>query len=170
MSNLNKVILVGRVDSEIELKYTTEGSALAKFTLNVERPKRPDGIQSSDIVSVVAWSKLAEICAEYLKNGRLILIEGRIQVRSYDDNNGKRKYSTEVIAQTMKMLEGLSAKQETQSFSPESVSVKAPVLASVKAVPAEPTPQAIVADQASESESQFAEVSESFYTEDDIPF
>ena len=108
MSNVNKIVLVGRVSTEIELRYTAEGSALAKFQLDVERPKKPDGDQKTDVISIVAWNKLAEICAEYLRNGRLILIDGRVQVRSYEANEGKRKYVTEIIAQNMKMLEGLS--------------------------------------------------------------
>jgi len=112
MSKFNKIVLVGRVASEVELKYTTEGTAFSKFRIAVDRPKRSDGEQKTDFISIVMWKRLAEISSEYLKKGRLVLVEGRIQVRTYDDSDGERRYVTEVIGQSMRMLESLSKSKE----------------------------------------------------------
>ncbi|MFA5928074.1 MAG: single-stranded DNA-binding protein [Candidatus Margulisiibacteriota bacterium] len=166
MSNLNRIILIGRVSSEVELRYTMEGSALAKFQLAIDRPKSKDGVQKTDFINIVAWNKLAEICAEYLKKGRLTLVEGRAQQRSFEVED-KKKYVTEVIAQNMRMLDGLAAVPE-QSFKHE-------VAASVT----QPNEEAESAKYKMSSEPDYAVAapdesapsgSEPFYTEDDIPF
>ncbi|MFC1477869.1 single-stranded DNA-binding protein [Candidatus Margulisiibacteriota bacterium] len=185
MSNLNKIVLVGRVATEVELRYITDGSPLAKFRIAVDRPKRSDGAQKADFLNIVAWNKLAEICAEYLKKGRLILIEGRIQVRSYDTDEGKRKYVTEIIAQNMRMLEGLSARTAGETAadtaqwpsSPEGSSmvsnnIPAPGM-ETEAGPVKTPPAQTVSDTAdapAEAAPAASSDSETFYTEDDIPF
>jgi len=106
LANLNRIILVGRLTADPEGRTTTEGTAVTKFRLAVERPvtgvKRED---NTDFIDIVAWQRLAEVCAQYLKKGRLVLVEGRIQNRSFDDQSGQRRWVTEVIARNMTMLE-----------------------------------------------------------------
>lgn len=104
--SLNRVILIGRLTRDPELKYTPGGVATTQFTLAVDRPFQKEGGQrEADFIPVVTWRQLAETCANYLKKGRLTAIEGRIQVRSYDNKEGKRVYVTEVIADNVRFLE-----------------------------------------------------------------
>ncbi|KKO51113.1 single-stranded DNA-binding protein [Paenibacillus sp. DMB20] len=109
---LNRVILIGRLTRDPELKYTPSGVAITNFTLAVDRPYTNDrGDREADFIPVIVWRQLAEICAEYLKKGRLTAVEGRIQVRNYENAEGKRVYVTEVIADNVRFLE--SNRQES---------------------------------------------------------
>ncbi|BFH18101.1 single-stranded DNA-binding protein [Paenibacillus melissococcoides] len=103
---LNRVILIGRLTRDPELRYTPSGVAVTQFTLAVDRPfSNQNGEREADFIPVVTWRQLAETCANYLRKGRLTAVEGRIQVRSYDNNEGKRVYVTEVIADNVRFLE-----------------------------------------------------------------
>ncbi|GGI98100.1 single-stranded DNA-binding protein [Paenibacillus hunanensis] len=103
---LNRVILIGRLTKDPELRYTPAGVAVAQFTLAIDRPfKGQDGEREVDFIPVVVWRQLAETCANYLRKGRLTAIEGRIQVRNYENNEGKRVYVTEVVADNVRFLE-----------------------------------------------------------------
>jgi len=103
---LNRVILIGRLTKDPELRYTPAGVAVAQFTLAVDRPfSSQSGEREADFIPVVVWRQLAETCANYLRKGRLAAVEGRIQVRSYDNNEGKRVYVTEVVADNVRFLE-----------------------------------------------------------------
>lgn len=102
---LNRVILIGRLTRDPELRYTPAGVAVTQFTLAVDRPFQNEGRKEADFIPVVTWRQLAETCANYLRKGRLTAIEGRIQVRNYDNNEGKRVYVTEVIADNVRFLE-----------------------------------------------------------------
>jgi single-strand DNA-binding protein len=102
---LNRVILIGRLTRDPELRYLPNGTATTSFTLAVERPFKSNGEKEADFIPVVTWRQLAETCANYLRKGRLTAIEGRIQVRNYDNNEGKRVYVTEVIADNVRFLE-----------------------------------------------------------------
>ncbi|GJM80165.1 single-stranded DNA-binding protein 2 [Paenibacillus sp. HMSSN-139] len=103
---LNRVILIGRLTRDPELKYTPAGVAVANFTLAVDRPFKSDsGEREADFIPVVTWRQLAETCANYLRKGRLTAVEGRIQVRNYENNEGKRVYVAEVIADNVRFLE-----------------------------------------------------------------
>lgn len=103
---LNRVILIGRLTKDPELRYTPAGVAVTQFTLAVERPfSGNDGKKETDFIPVVTWKQTAEACANYLRKGRLTAVEGRIQVRNYDNNEGKRIYVTEVIADNVRFLE-----------------------------------------------------------------
>jgi len=103
---LNRVILIGRLTRDPELRYTPNGVATTSFTLAVDRPfANGNGEREADFIQIVTWRKLAEVSAEYLKKGRLAAIEGRIQVRNYENNEGKRVYITEVIADNVRFLE-----------------------------------------------------------------
>ncbi|MEK3826195.1 single-stranded DNA-binding protein [Paenibacillus sp. FSL K6-1558] len=103
---LNRVILIGRLTRDPELRYTPAGVAVTQFTLAVDRPfTSQGGEREADFIPVVTWRQLAETCANYLRKGRLAAVEGRIQVRNYENNEGKRVYVTEVIADNVRFLE-----------------------------------------------------------------
>jgi single-strand DNA-binding protein len=108
--SLNKVMLIGNLGKDPELRYTTSGVAVATFSLATnESWKDQDGNlqERTEWHNIVAWKKLAEICGEWLKKGKKVYIEGRIQTRSYDDKNtGAKKYITEIVAENMIMLDG----------------------------------------------------------------
>jgi single-strand DNA-binding protein len=104
---LNRVILIGRLTKDPELRYTPAGVAVTQFTLAVDRPFTSGGSKEreADFINIVTWRQLAETCANYLRKGRLTAVEGRIQVRNYDNNEGKRVYVTEIIADNVRFLE-----------------------------------------------------------------
>jgi len=103
---LNRVILIGRLTRDPELRYTPSGVAVTQFTIAVDRPfTSQGGEREADFIPVVTWRQLAETCANYLRKGRLTAVEGRIQVRNYENNEGKRVYVTEVIADNVRFLE-----------------------------------------------------------------
>ncbi|MNW56447.1 Single-stranded DNA-binding protein ssb [compost metagenome] len=108
---LNRVILIGRLTKDPELRYTPNGTAVAQFTLAVDRPfANQGGEREADFIPIVTWRQLAENCANYLRKGRLTAIEGRVQVRNYENNEGKRVYVTEIVADNVRFLE--SSKRE----------------------------------------------------------
>lgn len=104
---LNKVMLIGNLGRDPEVRYTQGGTAVATFNLaTTERFKGKDG-QMQDQTEwhrIVAWSRLAEICGEYLRKGSEVYIEGRLQTRKWTDQDGSEMYTTEIIAREMKML------------------------------------------------------------------
>jgi len=103
---LNRVILIGRLTRDPEMRYTPAGVAVTQFTLAVDRPfTSGQGEREADFIPVVTWRQLAETCANYLRKGRLTAVEGRIQVRNYENNEGKRVYVTEIIADNVRFLE-----------------------------------------------------------------
>jgi single-strand DNA-binding protein len=103
---LNRVILIGRLTKDPELRYTPAGVAVTTFTLAVDRPfTNAQKEKEADFIPVVAWRQLAETCANYLRKGRLAAVEGRMQVRNYDNNEGRKVYVTEVIADNVRFLE-----------------------------------------------------------------
>ncbi|CAG7654114.1 single-stranded DNA-binding protein [Paenibacillus allorhizosphaerae] len=107
---LNRVILIGRLTRDPELRYTPAGVAVTQFTLAVDRPfSSNQGQREADFIPVVTWRQLAETCANYLRKGRLAAVEGRIQVRNYDNNEGRRVYVTEVIADNVRFLESANS-------------------------------------------------------------
>ncbi|WP_040951100.1 single-stranded DNA-binding protein [Gorillibacterium massiliense] len=103
---LNRVILIGRLTRDPELRYTPAGVAVTQFTLAVDRPfSNQNKEREADFIPVVTWRQLAETCANYLRKGRLAAVEGRIQIRNYDNNEGRKVYVTEVIADNVRFLE-----------------------------------------------------------------
>jgi len=120
---VNKVILLGRLGADPQLKYTASGKATVSFNLATNAVwKDQEGKQQekTDWHRVTAWGKLAEIMGEWLKKGSLVFLEGRLQTRSYEDTNGVKKYITEVVAQEMEMLGGgKRAEGAADSGSPE---------------------------------------------------
>ena len=107
MSGVNKVMLVGNLGSDPTLRYTGAGTAVCNFNIATsEKFTNKDGEKETrtEWHRVVTWARLAEICNEYLKKGKQVYIEGRLQTRSWEDQQGVKKYTTEVIAQNMVML------------------------------------------------------------------
>lgn len=103
---LNRVILIGRLTKDPELRYTSNGIATTGFTLAIDRPySSQGGERETDFIPVVTWRQLAETCSNYLRKGRLTAVEGRIQVRNYENNEGKRVYVTEIVADNVRFLE-----------------------------------------------------------------
>lgn len=103
---LNRVVLVGRLTKDVELRYTPSGVAVANFTLAVNRPfKNQQGEQEADFLSIVVWKRQAENAAEFLRKGSLAGVDGRVQSRSYDNNKGERVFVTEVLAESVQFLE-----------------------------------------------------------------
>ena len=103
---LNNISLVGRVVRDVELRYTPSNVAVATFTLAVNRTfKNENGEREADFINCVMWRQQAENLANWAKKGALIGITGRIQTRSYDNQQGQRVYVTEVVAETFQLLE-----------------------------------------------------------------
>ena len=97
---MNKVILIGRLTKDPEVRYTTTNNTLVcGFTLAVNRRFAKEGEQQADFINIVAWSKLGEFCSKYFTKGQQVAICGRIQTRTYDDKDGKKVYVTEVVAE-----------------------------------------------------------------------
>ncbi|MCH6561833.1 MAG: single-stranded DNA-binding protein [Myxococcales bacterium] len=107
MAGLNKVILIGNLGRDPELRYTQGGQAVANFTLaTTESITKRDGEREdrTEWHRIVAWGKLAEICGEYLSKGKQIYLEGRIQTREWEDKEGNKRWTTEIVARNMQML------------------------------------------------------------------
>lgn len=98
---MNKVILMGRLTKDPELRYTSvNNTAVCSFTLAVDRRFSRQGEErQTDFIPIVVWSKLAEFCSKYFQKGRQVAVVGRIQTRTWDDNEGKKHYVTEVVAE-----------------------------------------------------------------------
>ena len=101
---MNKVFLIGRLSRDPELRHTTSGAAVCQINVAISRPVSQGSEPQTDFINVVVWNKQAENVARYLSKGRQIAIEGRIQTRNYDNNEGKRTYVTEVIASNVEFL------------------------------------------------------------------
>lgn len=103
---MNRFVCVGRLTKNVELKYTQNGKAVANFTLAVNRPfKNAQGETDADFIMCQAWGKQAENLAQYMGKGSKIGVDGRIQTRSYEGQDGKRVYVTEVVADNVQFLE-----------------------------------------------------------------
>jgi single-strand DNA-binding protein len=108
---LNRIVLIGRLTRDPELRYTPNGVAVTTFTLAVDRPfTNNQGERETDFINIVTWRGLAENCANYLKKGRLAAADGRLQIRNYEQD-GQRKWISEVVAENLRFLE--SAQQSS---------------------------------------------------------
>ncbi|EKP94787.1 single-stranded DNA-binding protein [Thermaerobacter subterraneus] len=103
---LNVVVLIGRLVRDPELRYTPSGVAVGGFTLAVDRPfANQQGEREADFIDIVVWRKLAETCANHLSKGRLVAVRGRLQVRSYETQDGQRRRVAEVVADDVRFLD-----------------------------------------------------------------
>lgn len=103
---MNHIILIGRLTRDPELRYTPNGVAVATFDLAVDRPRtNQQGERETDFIRIVVWNKLAELCGNYLKKGRQAAVEGRLQIRNYQAQDGQKRYVTEVVANEVRFLD-----------------------------------------------------------------
>ena len=108
MSGINKAILIGRLGSDPEIRYTPSGVAVANFSIATSEEWKDkdtgDKQERTEWHRIVVWRRLAEICGEYLSKGRQVYVEGRIQTRSWEDRDGNKRYTTEIIANDVQFL------------------------------------------------------------------
>ena len=127
MAGLNKVMLIGNVGTDPEMRYTANGNAVTTFRMAVNRNySGPDGErrEETEWFSIVTWNKLAETCSQFLQKGRSAYVEGRLQTRSWEGQDGQRRFKTEVIANTVQFLDkGQAAPMPENGGSAESVPV-----------------------------------------------
>lgn len=120
---LNRIVLVGRLTRDPELRYTPSGTPTAGFTLAVDRPfANQQGEKETDFIDIVTWRKLAEMCGQYLAKGRLVALEGRLQIRSYETKEGQKRKVAEVVADNVRFLDkgkGSSNEAEPKAESPD---------------------------------------------------
>jgi len=120
MASLNKVMLIGNLGADPEIRYTPSGAAVANFNMATKAQwttKEGEKQDRTEWHRIVAWRRLGEICGEYLHKGSLVYIEGRLQTRSWEDRDGNKRYTTEIVAQGMQMLD--RAGQSAEAISTE---------------------------------------------------
>ncbi len=116
---LNIVVLIGRLTRDPELRFTPNGKAVCQFSLAVDRPFiGADGEKQADFINIVVWGKPAESCARYLAKGKLAAVDGRLQIRSYTDNDGEKRWVTEVIARSVRFLSPADKQSEQNASAP----------------------------------------------------
>jgi single-strand DNA-binding protein len=116
--SVNKVILLGRLGQDPELKYTPGGSAVCNFSLATTESwtdKQGQKQEKTEWHRVVVWGKLAELCNQYLAKGRQAFLEGRLQTRSWDDKDGNKRYTTEILASTVQFIGGAASTSNSQN-------------------------------------------------------
>lgn len=114
--NLNKVILAGRLTSDVELKQTPSGVSVCSFTLAINRKySKEGGQQQTDFIQCQAWRNTAEFIARYFKKGSALCISGSIQTRSWTDSNNQKRYATEVVADEAMFVDGKNDSQGTEA-------------------------------------------------------
>jgi single-strand DNA-binding protein len=137
---INKVILVGRLGGDPEVRYTPDGLMITNFNLATDeqrKDKNGERIQKTEWHRIVTFGKLAEICNSYLTKGRLVFIEGRIQTRAWEDKEGVKRYTTEIIAGNMQMLE---AKGQQKGPAANAAEAPAPPYFSPESLPGDDVP------------------------------
>lgn len=109
---INRIVLVGRLTADPELKYTPSGKAVASFRIAVDRRPNSQGEKETDFIPVVVWEKSAEFASNYLSKGRLVAVDGRLQIRSWVAQDGTRRQTAEVVADNLRGLD--RAKERTE--------------------------------------------------------
>jgi single-strand DNA-binding protein len=124
---MNKIILLGRLTKDVELRYTqTSNTAVASFTLAVNRKFVKEGEErQADFINIVAWNKLAETSSNYLRKGMQVVVIGRLQNRSWDDEQGQKHYITEIIAEELEFVESKKSQSPDDSILNSSTPVTA---------------------------------------------
>ena len=119
---MNRVVLIGRLSRDPELRHTSSGMAVCQINVAISRRVGAGRDPETDFINVVVWDKQAENVSKYLSKGRQVAVEGRIQTRSYDNNEGKRTYVTEVVANNVEFLgsasDNTAPRQETEEENP----------------------------------------------------
>jgi single-strand DNA-binding protein len=127
MASVNKVILIGNLGRDPEVRATPGGQTVAKFSIATSQKwkNKQNGQmeEKTDWHNIVAWGRLAELCRDYLTKGRPVYVEGRLQTRSWDDKEGKKQYMTEVVAETLQFLGGRGEGAPAGSTRPAAIAV-----------------------------------------------
>ena len=118
MANLNISMLIGRLTNDVELKQTPSGVSVASFSIAVNRRYTKGEEAQADFINCVAWRNTAEFIAKYFQKGSAIFIKGAIQTRSWTDNNGNKRYATEVVADEAQFVEGKKADGQNAPTAP----------------------------------------------------
>ena len=130
MRGFNKAIIMGNLGRDPELRYTSSGTPVANFSVATSESWTNKQTQNreerTEWHNVVVWGKMGENCAEYLKKGRPVFIEGRIQTRSWDDKEGKKRYTTEIVANSVQFLGSRSGASATSSSEDEDMPMAPP--------------------------------------------
>ena len=113
---MNRVILMGRLTADPELRQTPQGTSVTRFTIAVDRRIKTENGQQADFITCVAWRKTAEFICRYFQKGRMIAIEGQLQSRSWDTQDGKRQYATEVIVDNVSFTGEKPQTENTDGF------------------------------------------------------
>lgn len=113
---MNRVILMGRLTADPELRQTPQGTAVTSFTIAVDRRIKTENGQQADFITCVAWRKTAEFICRYFQKGRMIAVEGQIQSRSWDTQDGKRQYATEVMVDNVSFTGEKPQTENTDGF------------------------------------------------------
>lgn len=114
---MNKIFLLGRLTREPEVKVTSTDKTTTTFGLAVDRPfKNRDGKTEADFINIVTWNKTAEVAGNYLHKGERCLVEGRLQIRSYEGKDGQKHYVTEVVADRLELIEKKRDSNQKQGF------------------------------------------------------
>lgn len=124
--SLNKVMLIGNLTRDPELRYTPNGTAVCSFGLATNRSWMPSDSnerrEEAEFHRIVAWNKLAELCSQLLTKGRKVYIEGRLQTRSWESPNGEKRQATEIVAEDMVILDSRKTEKESEEIKEEEVS------------------------------------------------
>jgi len=139
---MNKVILIGRLTKDPELRYTSSNIPVATFSLAVDRTfTNQNGEREADFINIVVWRKQAENCKNYINKGSQVAVEGRIQTRSYDDQNGSKRYVTEVVADNVQFLDTKASREQranNSDINPYNLSEAEAPQASANDIPEDP--------------------------------
>lgn len=116
MATLNKVFLIGRLVKDPDFGFVPNGPAVSNFTLAVNRPfKNKNNERETDFIDIVAWRKLAEHCKQYLEKGKLVLVEGRLQIRNYETKEGSKRKIAEIVADNIQFLDKFPQKADNDN-------------------------------------------------------
>ena len=139
---MNKVFLIGRLVRDPELRYTSSNIPVATFSLAVNRNfAGQNGERETDFINIVVWRKQAENCKNYINQGSQVAIDGRIQTRSYDDQNGQKRYITEVVADNVQFLDTKASREqrmETSNINPYNLGSQEPRTMNMGDIPEDP--------------------------------
>ena len=114
---INRVVLVGRITGEPELRRTSSGAAVVSFTLAVDNRFQRDNERSADFISCIAWNQSAEFMEKYVHKGDVLGVDGRISTRNYE-SNGKKVYVTEVVCESLRLLQSKNSGSRSESYEP----------------------------------------------------
>lgn len=158
---LNRAILMGRLVADPELRQTTNGIPVCRFCIAVDRPFSKDRERQADFINIVAWRSSAEFVSKYFNKGKMIIVEGPIQTRNYEDRSGNKRTAVEVIADNVQFGETKSASSQPQNYAPPAPYGGSPA-------PAAPAP--VAEEPVSYASGDMGDFAEAPLDSEDLPF